>query len=93
MPAPDRSHRHSRHGSTPPPRSCRGRAPSEMCHRDSAPVHVRASTGAPRAKKNTNTAPDSAVPTTPPSNVTAARGLGPARESAGACQAPDPRHC
>eukprot|EP00962_Isochrysis_galbana_P004447 scaffold1223_cov136-Isochrysis_galbana.AAC.3 len=38
-------------------------------------------------------APDSAVPTTPPSNVTAAPGLGPARERAGACQAPDPRHC
>eukprot|EP00962_Isochrysis_galbana_P042553 scaffold15971_cov112-Isochrysis_galbana.AAC.1 len=38
-------------------------------------------------------APDSAVPTTPPSNVTAAPGLGPARKRAGACQAPDPRHC
>eukprot|EP00962_Isochrysis_galbana_P026978 scaffold8434_cov112-Isochrysis_galbana.AAC.2 len=38
-------------------------------------------------------APDSAVPTTPPSNVTAAPDLGPARERAGACQAPDPRHC
>eukprot|EP00962_Isochrysis_galbana_P013492 scaffold3822_cov142-Isochrysis_galbana.AAC.4 len=38
-------------------------------------------------------APDSAVPTTPPSRLTAAPGLGPARESADACQAPDPRHC
>eukprot|EP00962_Isochrysis_galbana_P031342 scaffold10220_cov144-Isochrysis_galbana.AAC.7 len=38
-------------------------------------------------------APDSAVPTTPPSNVTAAPGLGLARERAGACQAPDPRRC
>eukprot|EP00962_Isochrysis_galbana_P029823 scaffold9601_cov123-Isochrysis_galbana.AAC.4 len=38
-------------------------------------------------------APDSAVLTTPLSNVTAAPGLGPARENADACQAPDPRHC
>eukprot|EP00962_Isochrysis_galbana_P038557 scaffold13701_cov119-Isochrysis_galbana.AAC.1 len=37
-------------------------------------------------------APDSAVPTTPPSNVTAAPGLSPARERAGAYQAPYPRH-
>eukprot|EP00962_Isochrysis_galbana_P040063 scaffold14476_cov120-Isochrysis_galbana.AAC.13 len=38
-------------------------------------------------------APDSAGPTAPPSNVTAAPGMDPDRENADVCQVPGLRHC